>query len=216
VKTPLDTGDLIEALALDAGPARRVSPRLVAAAALGGLAAFALVALWLGFRPDLAEATATRMFWMKAFYTALLATGGFWAVERASRPAGSPRKGMTLALSVFVLLAAIGLWRFMGAAPDDRMPMLMGESWRRCPRNILVLGLPILAAVLAVARGLAPTRLALAGAAAGLFAGGLAATIYGLHCPEHTMAFVAVWYTLGVAAVTAVGAMLGPWVLRWR
>lgn len=216
MKTPLDTGELIEALALDAGPARKVSPRLMAAAALGGLAAFALVALWLGFRPDLAEATATRMFWMKAVYTALLAAGGFWAMERASRPAGSPRKGLTLALSVFALLAAIGAWRFMGAAPDDRMPMLMGESWRRCPRNILVLGLPILAAVLLVVRGLAPTRLTLAGAAAGLFAGGVAATIYGLHCPEHTMAFVALWYSLGVAAVTALGAVLGHWVLRWR
>lgn len=216
MKTPLDTGELIEALALDAGPTRKVSPRLMAAAALGGLAAFALVALWLGFRPDLAEAPATRMFWMKAFYTCLLALGGFWAVERVSRPAGSPRKGLTLALSVFALLAAIGLWRLMGAAPDERMPMLMGASWRRCPTNILVLALPILAAVLVVVRSLAPTRLTLAGAAAGLFAGGVAATIYGLHCPEYTMAFVAVWYTLGVTAVTAVGAMLGPWALRWR
>jgi hypothetical protein len=44
----------------------------------------------------------------------------------------------------------------------------------------------------------------------------VAATIYGLHCPEHTMAFVAVWYSLGVAAVTALGAILGHWVLRWR
>ena len=214
--TPQDTSNLIEALALDTTPTPAVSPRLVGAAVLGGLIAFALVALWLGFRPDLAEAPATRMFWMKAFYTALLAVGGFWAVERVSRPAGSPRKGLTLAFSVFALLVAIGAWRFMGAAPDERMPMLMGQSWRICPRNILVLGLPILAAVLLVVRNLAPTRLSLAGAAAGLFSGGLAATIYGLHCPEHTMAFVAVWYSLGVAAVTTLGAVLGHWVLRWR
>jgi hypothetical protein len=216
VKTPLDTGELIEALALDAGPARKVSPRLMAAAALGGLIAFGLVALWLGFRPDIAQAPATRMFWMKAFYTGLLALGGFWAVERVSRPTGSPRKGMILALSVVALLVAVSLWRFMDAAPDDRMPMLMGQSWRICTLNILVLGLPILAATLAVVRGLAPTRLTLAGAAAGLFSGGLGATIYGLHCPEHAMAFVAIWYTLGVAAVTAIGALLGPWLLRWR
>jgi hypothetical protein len=210
------TDELIEALALDAGPVRKISPRLMAAAGLGGLIAFGLVALWLGFRPDIAQAPATRMFWMKAFYTTLLALGGFWAVERASRPAGSPRKGLILALSVFALLVAVSLWRFMGAAPDDRMPMLMGQSWRICTLNILVLGLPILAATLGVVRGLAPTRLTLAGAAAGLFSGGLGATIYGLHCPEHAMAFVAIWYTLGVAAVTAIGALLGPWVLRWR
>jgi hypothetical protein len=216
VKSPRNTDDLIAALALDFGPARKVSPRLMAAAGLGGLAAFALVALWLGFRPDIAEAPATRMFWMKAFYTALLALGGFWAVERASRPAGSPRKGMILALAVFGLWAALCMWKFMGAAPADRMPMLMGQSWRICTLNILVLGLPILAATLVVVRGMAPTRLTLAGAAAGLFSGGLGATIYGLHCPEHAMAFVAIWYTLGVAAVTALGAVLGHWVLRWR
>lgn len=212
----MKTEDLIEALALDTTPAKAVSPRLAGAAVLGGLMTFALLALWLGFRPDLAEAPSTRMFWMKAFYTVLLAIGGFWAVDHAARPAGSPRKGMILALSVFALLVAIGAWRFMGAAPADRMPMLMGQSWRICPRNILVLGLPILAAVLLVMRGMAPTRLSLAGAAAGLFSGSLAATIYGLHCPEHTMAFVAVWYSLGVAAVTALGAALGHWVLRWR
>lgn len=216
MKTPRNTDDLIEALTLDTRPARGIPPRLMAAAALGGLATFVLLVLWLGFRPDLALATATRMFWMKAAYTALLALGGFWAIERASRPTGSPRSGMILALTVFALLAAVGIWQFMHAEATDRMPMLMGHSWRRCPRNILVLGLPILAAVLLAVRGLAPARLTLAGTASGLFAGGVAATIYGLHCPEHTMAFVAVWYSLGVAAVTALGAILGHWVLRWR
>ena len=92
----------------------------------------------------------------------------------------------------------------------------MGRSWTRCPRNVLVLALPILAATLWVVRGMAPTRLASAGAAAGLFAGGLAATVYGLHCPEHTMAFIAVWYSLGVGLVVALGATVGPWALRWR
>ncbi len=213
---PRDTNDLIEALALDAGPAPKVSPRLVAAAALGGLVAFALVAAWLGFRPDLPEAPSTRMFWMKAFYTALLGLGGFFCVERLSRPVGSPRGGLILAGCVFALLVTIGLWRFMHADPADRMPMLMGQSWQVCPRNILVLGVPVLAATLLAVRSLAPTRLVLAGAAAGLFSGGVAATIYGLHCPEHTMAFVAVWYSLGIALVTALGAVAGPWALRWR
>lgn len=212
----METNELIEALALDAGPVRAIPPRLIAAAALGGLIALGLLALWLGFRPDLAQASATRMFWMKAIYTGLLGLGGFICVERLARPVGSGRKGLILALTVFGLLAAAGLWQFMTADAAERMPMLMGQSWRRCPRNILVLGLPVLAATLLAVRSLAPTRLTRAGAAAGLFAGGVAATIYGLHCPEHTMTFVAVWYSLGVAAVTALGALLGPWTLRWR
>ena len=55
----------------------------------------------------------------------------------------------------------------------------------------------------------------LAGAATGLLVGGLAATLYGLHCPEHTAAFVAVWYTLGMAIPTAMGALIGRFVWRW-
>jgi hypothetical protein len=48
----------------------------------------------------------------------------------------------------------------------------------------------------------------------GLFAGA-AATIYGLHCPENTFTFVALWYSLGVLLVAALGGLLGRWALRW-
>jgi hypothetical protein len=64
-------------------------------------------------------------------------------------------------------------------------------------------------------RGLAPVRLRLAGAAAGLTAGGLAAAIYSLHCPESAAPFVAIWYTLGILLPAAVGAVAGPRLLRW-
>jgi hypothetical protein len=212
----LKTDDLIEALSLDLEPVAPVRPRLAAAATAGGLVTLGLVALWLGFRPDLSHAPMTRMFWTKALYTSLLGVAGFLAVDRLARPAGSPRRGLMLAACVFAFLVLAGAWQMMAATPADRMPMLMGASWRVCPGNIFTLAIPILAIVLYVVRGLAPTRLSLAGAACGLFAGGLAATVYGLHCPEHTMAFVALWYSLGVALAAALGAILGPWALRWR
>ena len=212
----MKTDDLIEALSLDLEPMARVKPRLAAGAAAGGLVTLGLLALWLGFRPDLGHAPMTRMFWTKAIYTGLLGVAGFLAVDRLARPAGSPRRGLVLAGGVFAFLALAGAWQMMHAAPADRMPMLMGASWRVCPSNIFMLAVPILAIVLFVVRGLAPTRLSLAGAASGLFAGGLAATVYGLHCPEHTMAFVAIWYSLGVAFTAVLGAVLGPWALRWR
>jgi hypothetical protein len=72
-----------------------------------------------------------------------------------------------------------------------------------------------LAATLVVLRGMAPTRPGLAGFAAGAFAGGLAATVYGLHCGESTMVFVGTWYTLGVLGTGALGAVIGKWALRW-
>lgn len=54
-----------------------------------------------------------------------------------------------------------------------------------------------------------------AGAAAGLLTGAIAATAYGLHCPEATAAFVATWYTLGMAAAAGLGAVVGRFALRW-
>ncbi|MBK8838593.1 MAG: DUF1109 family protein [Hyphomonadaceae bacterium] len=83
------------------------------------------------------------------------------------------------------------------------------------PWLIFALALPGLAATLRAMRGFAPTRTALAGAAAGLLAGGVSATVYGLHCDENAAAFVAVWYSLGIGMTAVAGAILGPRVLRW-
>jgi hypothetical protein len=95
------------------------------------------------------------------------------------------------------------------------MVMMRGHSSAVCSRYILMLALPGLAATLLVLRGMAPTRPGLAGFAAGAFAGGVAATIYGLSCGESTMVFVGTWYTLGVLATGVLGAVIGRWVLRW-
>ena len=55
----------------------------------------------------------------------------------------------------------------------------------------------------------------MAGAAAGLLAGAVAALVYGLYCEESSAAFVATWYTLGIGACACFGALVGPKVLRW-
>lgn len=73
----------------------------------------------------------------------------------------------------------------------------------------------LLAAADGVLRGLAPTRLRLAGAAAGFAAGSLGALVYSLHCPELAAPFLAIWYLLGMLIPTAIGAWLGPRLLRW-
>ena len=43
----------------------------------------------------------------------------------------------------------------------------------------------------------------LAGAVAGLAAGGVAATLYAAHCTDDSPLFVATWYTLAIAALAA-------------
>jgi hypothetical protein len=61
----------------------------------------------------------------------------------------------------------------------------------------------------------APTRPALAGAVAGLLAGGLGAALYAAHCTDDSPLFVATWYTIAIAGVTIVGSLLGRYFLRW-
>jgi hypothetical protein len=212
------TDDLIESLAGELTPVSPRAPgrRLALGAAVGGALAVVLVATWLRIRPDLAEAMGGATFWMKAGYAAVLGAAGFWCAERLARPAGSGRGGLVLALAAFGVLGALGIGELVLAPAEDRMALWLGQSWRRCPFNILTLSVPALALALAIVRRLAPTRLTAAGAGAGLMAGGVAALAYGLHCPETEPAFVATWYSLGVALSTAAGALLGPWVLRWR
>jgi hypothetical protein len=50
---------------------------------------------------------------------------------------------------------------------------------------------------------------------AGLLSAGLAATLYASHCTDDSPLFVATWYTLGAALVTAIGALVGSRVLRF-
>ena len=38
---------------------------------------------------------------------------------------------------------------------------------------------------------------------------------YALSCTELSPAFVAIWYSLGIALAGALGAVLGPRILRW-
>ena len=50
---------------------------------------------------------------------------------------------------------------------------------------------------------------------AGLLSAGLAATLYASHCTDDFPLFVATWYTIATALVTAIGALAGSKVLRF-
>jgi hypothetical protein len=78
-----------------------------------------------------------------------------------------------------------------------------------------MLSLPVFVAVLWAMRGLAPTRLPLAGTAAGLLAGTVGALVYCLHCPELDAPFLGTWYLLGMLIPALVGSLAGPRLLRW-
>lgn len=208
----------IESLVEDLRPAppRQASLRIVLALVGGAAAALALVMLWLRLRSDLDVAVASPNFWIKALYAGALAGAGAICVERLARPVASPRGGLLLGGVALVVLVALSSAQLAGVPPAHRMGLLLGRSWQSCPSNILILSVPTLALTLLTMRSLAPTRLRLAGAAAGLLAGGVAASAYALHCPETAPAFVVTWYSLGVLASMLTGLVVGPWALRWR
>ena len=193
----------------------RIPGLLAAAAALGGLAALAMaMAIW-GPRHDLASAVASMHFWMKAGYALALAAAGALALERLGRPGERAPIGMALAALAALAVLALAL-RELAALPREAwMPSLKGHSWRVCSLRIAAVSLPGFLAALWALRRMAPTRPRLAGAAAGLMAGGLGAAAYGLACNETAASFLASWYSLGVLAWAAIGALLGPRLLRW-
>jgi hypothetical protein len=210
------TTDLIELLASDvrATPPGVVSRRLLAALAAGGLVTLAIVALGLHCQPLLAAAQQP-WFWMKAAYTGLLTLAGTVIVRRLSVPGARLGAAPVAAALIVLAMLALAAGQILSAAPAARLALWLGHTWKVCSPLILLLALPIYACLIAAIRRLAPTRLALTGAAAGFAAGALAATLYGLHCPEQAAAFVATWYTLGIAAAAGFGAITGRRLLRW-
>ncbi|MDQ0463559.1 hypothetical protein QO010_001330 [Caulobacter ginsengisoli] len=212
------TDDLIAKLAADtaAVPRAALSRRFGLGMVVGAVVCFALVLTWLGLRPDMDDAMHGMRFWMKASYTLWVALASLPLAIAFSRPDG--RVGVTpwlvLAFAPVFMLAmtAMELMR----TPESRwMALVVGSSAMHCSWRILLLSIPIFGALVWVFKRLAPTRLAMAGLTAGLIAGGLAATMYGLHCQEPAVTFVTLWYTLGMVAAGALGALVGPRLMRW-
>jgi hypothetical protein len=211
----MKTDALIDMLARGAGPApRALAARRLSPAALAGLLASAAVAVaWLGAIP--AAMFATAVPWTKMIYAASLALAAGWLTARLSRPAASSERPWLATAGVLLAMAIVGAASLGQTPAGARLDALLGHSWATCPWSVLALSLPALGASLWAVRGLAPTRPRQAGFAAGLLAGSVGAFGYSLACPEASPAFVAVWYTLGIALTGCIGAMLGPRVLRW-
>lgn len=211
------TPELIDLLAADTRSVPAAAPlRRLALTAVGGAGiALVLVLVWLRLRPDLMSAMSGGFFWIKVAYTAALAIAGFWATERLGRPGVSARSAGLMALAILALFGIFAVSQFVPMTGGGRLSALQGGSWTVCSRNIVLLAAPMTLICVLVLRRLAPTRPMAAGFAAGAFSGAVAATVYGLHCPEATFVFVCVWYTLGVLVSGLIGGLLGRFALRW-
>jgi hypothetical protein len=212
----MKTDNLIAALATDM-PAQNEAPRRAFAIALaaGAVIAGALFMLTLGPRPDFMHAMTTLRFVFKLVVTLALAASALVVARDMARPeVHRSRMRAVLWLAPLLLAVAVALELYM--VPSAQwMPRLIGHNMRFCTTMIPVFALGPLALMLWAFRSGAPENPARAGAVAGLIAGGLGAAFYAAHCFDDSPLFVATWYTLAIAFVAGLGALLGSRLLRW-
>jgi hypothetical protein len=213
----MKTEDWVSLLATGVEPidAKRTARRQLLAIIAGLLGALALTGGILRLNPALSHAVVEPMFWVREAYCAALAFLGFTAVTRLARPGtrlGFVPAGIGTVVLVMWILAATVL---LIAPAQNRSRLFFGATAAVCPFLIALVAAPLFISFLWVLRELAPTRLRLAGAAAGFAAGSLGALVYSLHCPELAAPFLGTWYLLGMLIPTALGAWFGPRLVRW-
>lgn len=211
------TDDLIQMLARNDVP---VDPyvlrkRFALAWLIAAVSALFIVVIGLGVRADIVPAMHTPLFWIKAAFPATLMLAALWMTTRLARPGIAAGASGWSVGAPFVAVWIGALYVLSQAASGNRLTLVLGQTWKICPVLITALSVPGLIAILWALRGLAPTRLRLAGASGGLLAGATATLAYCVHCPEMGVPFWACWYVLGMLVPTFIGAVLGPRVLRW-
>lgn len=212
----METDQLIRSLAADnTHRARPVGFVLALSLLLAAPVSIAIFMIELGVRPDVMTAMRNPFFDLKFAVTLALAIPAIAISLHLSRPEASLRGWAWLLLIPIGLLVAGIMGEMMMPQRTPMMTRLIGNNAWNCLTSIPLMALPLLAAALLGLRHGAPTRPAVAGAIAGLLSAGLAATLYASHCTDDSPLFVATWYTIAAALVTAIGALAGPRVLRF-
>ena len=213
----MTTSNLIDSLASELVP---VTPNrhyrdVAIAVAAGATATFALVSLVYGVQSSLDTFAHGAPFVVKSAYSLTLAAVALALVLVLARPGASVRHNWRWLMGPVTGLAVLATFELLRLPMSAWPQAMMGSSWQQCPWRVAALSLPVYAGLCVALRRQAPTDLRSAGAAAGLLSGAVAATVYALACTESSAAFVLVWYSFGIALATAIGAMLGPKLLRW-
>jgi hypothetical protein len=212
----MQTEQLIRTLAADSVHRTRPVGFVLALALLAAApVSLALFLAEFGVRPDVMTAMHNPFFDLKFVVTLALAIAAIVVSLHLSRPEASLKGWAWLLLIPAGMLAAAIACEMMMPQRLPMMTRLIGSNSRICMTAIPLMSLPLLAGALIGLRHGAPARPAVAGAIAGLLSAGFAATLYASHCTDDSPLFVATWYTISTALVTAVGALAGSRVLRF-
>ena len=213
----MKTDDLISLLATGAGDIEpHVAERRYAKAmALGAIGALLVMLSLMSIRRDLADAALLPMFWLKIGFVVCVVSASLFAALRLSRPGARLDWVPRLMAAPVLVMWVIAAYVLIQSEPSERADLFYGSTSAYCPFFIALFSIPAFISVIWAMKGLAPTRPRLAGFAAGLLAGAIAALVYCLHCTEIEAPFVGFWYVLGMFIPATVGALLGRVLLRW-
>lgn len=213
----MKTDDLIDSLTADlpAAPPRSIEMRAVQWLTLGAGLAVLIFGLFLGFRPALAAALGDPVVAAKTVLPLALAIPALISCLRLAHPGADPSRARYAMWLPPVIAATLGIGAYLVTRPALRWDLFIGSSIDICGRAIVALALPMLVGLLIALRRGAPMHPTRCGALAGLAAGAFAAALYSLFCTEDSPMFYAVWYSLAIGSVGAIGALLGRKQLRW-
>jgi hypothetical protein len=213
----MNTDEFVALLAKGAGPVEpnAATRRFATGLGWGAFATALAMAITLGVRPDLIDAMALPMFWVKLIFPVLAAIATWHAAMRLARPGARLGRAPAALAGLMAAIWVLALVALLSAPPTARAELIFGDTWVHCLVSIPSLSIPVFIAAMWAMKGLAPTHLSLAGAAAGLLAGAVSAAVYALHCPELEAPFIAIWYVIGMLIPALAGALLGPRLLRW-
>ena len=192
----MKTDDLIALLSTNPEPVdrRSVARTLHVALAAGLIVSLGIALAALGVRSDLITARAFVFLLLKLAFTVGVVGVASLYLTRVARPGGERKTSAVLVAIPFGAIAVLSVIS-LGFAPSSHWDkMIVGDQWLECLLSIPIIAIVPFAVTIFAVRRAAPTNLVLAGAVAGLIAGGVSAMAYALHCTDDSLPFVAVWY----------------------
>ena len=213
----MKTEQLIDMLSTNLEPVedRKIETALASSIVVGGVAAFCVMLSTVSLRDDLGSGAGIGFVVLKLAFALTVMGTGLAFLRKSVRPGQDARASLRLAWVPFVVVGIAALAELGLGLSTRPHPMTAGTHWILCLYCIpLFAAIPFVLLVWALRRG-APTHLVRTGAMAGLVAGSVGAAAYAFHCPDDSLPFIALWYGASIAFCAAVGAMLGPRLLRW-
>lgn len=212
----MKTNDLIAALAADLPT--KPTPVWRAITMAIAVSVPVLLTILLGFvkiRPGIESMLLDMKILPKFVFTIGLFLSALWLGLRVTRPGPGAGPARFALLAVFALLGLAVVSELINRPMETWAAAMLGTYSVPCMVLILIFSIAPFTALMFAFRTGAPDSPAVAGAAAGLIAGSLGASFYATHCVEDSALFMAVWYVIGISAVTILGAIVGRYALKW-